>query len=144
MAYRKRLGDVLMRSGRCLEGIGTTLIIYIGGLSAIPKTYYEAAAIDGVNGWQRFTHITLPLMLPSINTVLTLCMISGFKNHELIYSLTGGGPGYSTEVLGSAVYKLFCSGSYGIATTGYIVIFVVACCIVLPINHFVASKEAEL
>ena len=126
------------------KGIGTTLIIYIGGLSAIPKIYYEAAAIDGVTPVQQFFRITLPLMVPSINTVLTLCLIGGFKNYELIYSLTGGGPGYSTEVLGSAVYKLFCTGSYGLATTGYIIIFIVACCIVLPINHLVSKREEEL
>lgn len=126
------------------KGIGTTLIIYIGGLSAIPKTYYEAAAIDGVTPSQQFLHITLPLMIPSINTVMTLCLIGGFKNYELIYSLTGGGPGYSTEVLGSVVYKLFATGSYGIATTGYIIIFIVACFIVLPINHWVGKREADL
>ena len=126
------------------KGIGTTLIIYIGGLSAIPKTYYEAASIDGVTPSQQFFRITLPLMIPSINTVLTLCLIGGFKNYELLYSLTGGGPGYATEVLGSTVYKLFATGSYGIATTGYIIIFIVACFIVLPINHWVGKREAEL
>lgn len=126
------------------KGMGTTLIIYIGGLSAIPKTYYEAAAIDGVSPVQQFFGITLPLMVPSINTVFTLCMIGGIRNYELIFALTGGGPGYATEVLGSAVYKLFCTGSYGIATTGYIIILVIACCIVLPLNHWISTKEEEL
>lgn len=126
------------------KGIGTTLVIYIGGLTSIPKSYYEAAAIDGANGVQRFFNVTLPLMVPSINTVLTLTLISGFRDYALIYSLTGGGPGYATEVLGSAVYKLFSNGVYGLATTGYLIIFLVACCIVLPINNLVAKREAEL
>lgn len=126
------------------QGMGTALVIYIGGLSAIPQTYYEAAAMDGVNPWTKFFKITLPLMVPSINTVLTLSLIGGFKNYDLIYSLAGSGPAYSTEVLGSAVFKLFSVGHYGIATTGYIVIFLVACLIVLPLNHWVAKREAEL
>lgn len=126
------------------KGMGTTLVIYVGGLSAIPKTYYEAAAIDGVNPVQRFFKITLPLMVPSINTVLTLSMIGGIRHYELIYALTGGGPGFATEVLGSTVYKLFASGSYGIATTGYLIIFIIACAVVLPLNHWVGKKEAEL
>lgn len=126
------------------KGIGTTLIIYIGGLSAIPKTYYEAAAIDGVSSVQRFFRITLPLMVPSINTVLTLSLIGGLRTYDLIYSLTGGGPGFETEVLGSTVYKLFATGSYGIATAGYMIIFVLACVVVLPINHWVSKKTEEL
>ena len=125
------------------QGIGTTLVIYIGGLSAIPKTYYEAAAIDGVGPVQKFFKITLPLVVPSINSVLTLSLIHGFKHYELVMSLTNGGPAFSTEVIGSAVYKLFSSANYGIATTGYLIIFVVASCIVIPINRWVASRVEE-
>ena len=126
------------------HGIGTALVIYIGGLSAIPQTYYEAAAVDGITPVTKFFKITLPLVVPSINTVLTLSLIGGFKNYDLIYSLAGSGPAYTTEVLGSAVFRLFSVGLYGIATTGYIVIFLVACLIVLPINHWVSKREAEL
>lgn len=126
------------------KGIGTTLVIYLGGLSAIPKTYYEAAAIDGVSPVQQFFKITLPLMVPSINSVLTLCLIGGLRTYDLIYSLTGGGPGFETEVLGSTVYKLFATGSYGIATAGYLIIFVLACVVVLPINHWVSKRTEDL
>lgn len=126
------------------KGIGTALILYIGGLSAIPKIYYEAAAIDGVTPVKQFFSITLPLMVPTINSVLTLCMISGLRNYDLIYSLTGGGPGFETEVLGSTIYKLFATSSYGIATAGYMIIFVLACVIVLPINHWVGKRTEEL
>lgn len=126
------------------KGIGTALIIYVTGISAIPQDYYEAAAIDGANATQRFIKITLPLMVPSINTVLTMSLIGGLRTYELVYTMTGGGPGYSTELLGSVIYKLFSRGSYGLATAGYVIMFVIVAIIVFPINSWVAKKEAEL
>lgn len=126
------------------KGIGTTLVIYLNGLASIPSSYTEAAAIDGSTNSQQFFHITLPLIVPSINTILTLTLISGFRDYALIFALTEGGPGYATEVIGSAVYKLFSTGTYGIATTGNIIIFLVACFVVLPIKNLIAKKEVEL
>ena len=126
------------------KGIGTAILIYVAGISAIPTTYYEAAAIDGGCSVQIFRKITLPLLVPTINTVLTLSLIGGLRTYDLIYAMTGGGPGYSTEVLGSVIYKLFSRGNYGIATAGYVIMFVVVSVIVFPLNSFVAKKEAEL
>lgn len=126
------------------KGLGTATIIYVAGLSAISRTYYEAAAIDGATPIQNFFRITLPMMVPSINTVLTLSLIGGLRTYELIYSLTKGGPGYSTEVLGSTIYKLFSRGNYGLATAGYVIMFVLVSCIVYPLNHYVTKKGEEL
>lgn len=126
------------------KGIGTAILIYVAGISAIPGTYYEAAAIDGASPRQIFTKITLPLLVPTMNTVLTLSLIGGLRTYDLIYAMTGGGPGYSTEVLGSAIYKLFARGNYGLATAGYVIMFVVVSVIVFPLNSYVAKKEAEL
>lgn len=126
------------------KGIGTVTIILIAGICAIPKTYFEAAAIDGADPWQIFRKITLPLLLPSINTVLTLCLIGGLRSYDLIQALTGGGPGYSSEVLGTAIYKLFARGSYGLATAGNVILFVAVALIVFPLNSFIARREAEI
>lgn len=126
------------------KGIGTAMLIYVAGISSIPETYFEAAAIDGATPAQRFTRITLPLLIPTINTVLTLSLIGGLRTYELVYAMTGGGPGYSTELLGSVIYKLFARGSYGLATAGYVIMFIVVSVIVFPLNSFVAKKEAEL
>lgn len=126
------------------KGIGTALIIYISGISAIPKDYYDAAAIDGAGAVTCFTKITIPLLVPTINSVLTLSLIGGLRTYELMYTLTGGGPGFSTELLGSAIYKLFSRGSYGLATAGYVIMFIVVSLIVFPLNSWVAKKEAEL
>ena len=126
------------------KGVGTAILIYVAGISAIPAAYYEAAAIDGASPRQIFSKITLPLLVPTMNTVLTLSLIGGLRTYDLIYAMTGGGPGYSTEVLGSAIYKLFARGNYGLATAGYVIMFVVVSIIVFPLNSYVAKKEAEL
>lgn len=126
------------------KGIGTALIIYISGISAIPESYFEAAAADGATSVQNFFKITLPLMVSSINTVLTLSLIGGLRSYELIYTMTGGGPGYATEVLGSIIYKLFSRGSYGLATAGYVIMFIIVAVIVFPLNSYVSKREAEL
>ena len=59
-------------------------------------------------------------------------------------ALTGGGPGYSTEVIGSVVYKLFSRGSYGLATAGNVILFIVVSIIVFPLNSFVSKWEERL
>lgn len=126
------------------KGIGTALLIYISGISAIPRDYYDAAAIDGANSFTSFFKITIPLLVPTINSVLTLSLIGGLRTYELMYTMTEGGPGFATELLGSAIYKLFSRGSYGLATAGYVVMFIVVSCIVFPLNSWVAKREAEL
>lgn len=126
------------------KGIGTALLIYISGISAIPKDYYDAAAIDGAGSFTSFVKITIPLLVPTINSVLTLSLIGGLRTYELMYTMTEGGPGFATELLGSAIYKLFSRGSYGLATAGYVVMFIVVSCIVFPLNSWVAKREAEL
>ena len=79
-------------------------MIYVAGISAIPTTYYEAAAIDGGSSVQIFRKITLPLLVPTINTVLTLSLIGGLRTYDLIYAMTGGGPG-SVSYTHLDVYK---------------------------------------
>ncbi|MFT3982851.1 MAG: sugar ABC transporter permease [Lachnospiraceae bacterium] len=125
-------------------GIGTAMLIYIAGISSIPESYYEAATIDGATAGERFRKITLPLLVPTINSVVTLSLIGGLRTYELVYTMTGGGPGYSTELLGSVIYKLFARGSYGLATAGYVIMFIVVSVIVFPLNSFVSKREAEL
>lgn len=126
------------------KGIGTVTIILIAGMCAIPKSYYEASAIDGATPWMAFRKITLPLLIPSFNTVLTLCLIGGLRSYDLIQALTGGGPGYASEVLGTAIYKLFARGSYGLATAGNVILFIAVALIVFPINSYVSKREVDM
>ncbi|AIQ43211.1 sugar ABC transporter permease [Paenibacillus sp. FSL R5-0912] len=78
---------------------GYAMIIYLANLQGISKDYYEAASIDGAKPWTVFIKITLPLLLPSISFNTVMAMIGGLKVFDVIFSMTGGGPGHSTETI---------------------------------------------
>ncbi|ACX63256.1 MULTISPECIES: carbohydrate ABC transporter permease [unclassified Paenibacillus] len=79
--------------------IGFNLIIYIAGLQSIPKDLYEAADIDGANGWTKFRRITLPLLSPTSFFLLVTGIISTFKVFDIIAVMTQGGPIGSTTMM---------------------------------------------
>ncbi|MEM4005573.1 MAG: sugar ABC transporter permease, partial [Desulfurococcaceae archaeon] len=80
-------------------------VIFLAGLESLPKDIYEAAMVDGASGWRLFKSITLPLLLPIITTGVIFKVIESFKVFDLIYALTGGGPGISTESYTMYIYK---------------------------------------
>jgi len=83
---------------------GGGMIIWIAGLKSIPESYYEAAAIDGANAWNRFLHVTLPMLTPYIFFNLIMGIIGTLKIFEIAYIMTNGGPVNSTTFY---VYHLF-------------------------------------
>ena len=98
------------------RGIGYVMTIFIAGLGAIPKTYYEAAQIDGANFWQRLKSITLPMLTGSIMINLVFGITYGLKVFDIIYVLTNGGPGHATEVVTTYSYQMYADGAYGMST----------------------------
>lgn len=80
-------------------------LILLSGIIGIDKTYYEAAAIDGANGWKKFTKITLPLLTPSIFYVLIVGMINAFQLFPQIMIMTDGGPNGATQVMVERIFK---------------------------------------
>jgi multiple sugar transport system permease protein len=78
----------------------------LAAFQALPMQLYQAAAVDGANGWQMFTHITLPLITPVIVTISLIRAIDAFKLFELVFGITGGGPGGSTESLSYYAYLI--------------------------------------
>ncbi|WP_333768399.1 carbohydrate ABC transporter permease [Streptomyces sp. IBSBF 2435] len=87
-------------------GIPFNMVILYGGLQSIPGELYEAAALDGAGGWQRFRHITLPLLRPVTAVVLTLGLIYTLKVFDVIMILTQGGPAGSSQTLTTFAYNL--------------------------------------
>jgi multiple sugar transport system permease protein len=87
-------------------GIPFNTILLSTGLTTIPQELYESAAIDGATKVQTFFKITLPLLRPTIESVLVLGFIYTFKVYDLVYVLTGGGPVNSTHLLSTYSYKL--------------------------------------
>ena len=74
------------------KNVGFYIIIYLAGLQYIPRSCQEAIALDGASAWQRFRHLTLPLLLPQTILVITLSTINGFQLFIEPYVMTGGGP----------------------------------------------------
>ncbi len=87
-------------------GIPFNTILLSTGLTTIPQELYESAAVDGANAWQQFLKITLPLLRPTIESVLVLGFIYTFKVYDIVYVMTEGGPVNSTHLLSTYSYKL--------------------------------------
>jgi trehalose/maltose transport system permease protein len=82
-------------------------IVLLAGLQIIPSDVYEAARIDGANAWQTFRRITLPMLMPALMVALIFRTLSSFLIFDVIYIMTGGGPGTSTQVLSYIDYQAF-------------------------------------
>ncbi|WP_433002305.1 carbohydrate ABC transporter permease [Kribbella sp. CA-294648] len=126
------------------KGVGLATLIYIAGIVSIPAEYLEAAKVDGATGWQSFRRIVLPLARPATVTVIILSLIGGLRSFDLIWAMTRGGPGFTSDVIASVIYKQYQAGFYGLSTAGNVVLFVVVTAIVLPLSRFLNRKEVEL
>ncbi|HEX3051235.1 MAG TPA: sugar ABC transporter permease [Aggregatilineaceae bacterium] len=107
------------------KGAGYIMVILLAGLQTIPDEYYEAAQIDGANAQARLRHITIPLLMPALIVSTVLSILHGLKIFDVVYVLTNGGPGYSTEVLYTAIFKEFSKGRYSIGTAISTLLFLV-------------------
>jgi len=87
------------------KGTGFNMIVFLGALQNIPKSYYEAATTDGANSLQKFTNITLPLISPAILFVMITTTINSFQIFEQAYVLTGGGPQEATTTIVYYIYQ---------------------------------------
>jgi multiple sugar transport system permease protein len=85
--------------------LGFNMVIYLAALQSIPTELYDAARVDGANGRRRFRHITWPLLGPTTFLLLILNVIYSLHVFDLIYVMTGGGPGFSTTVLVQYIYQ---------------------------------------
>ena len=92
------------------RGIPFVAITLLAGLQTISPSLYEAAAIDGATGWQRFRHITLPLLTPIIAVVMTFSVLFTFTDFQLIYVITRGGPLNATHLMATLSFQRAISG----------------------------------
>ena len=122
---------------------GFTMFLFISGLQSIPKEYYETAQIDGATRWEQFKHITLPLLAPSFTVVVTFNITGGLKVFDIVYSLTGGGPGFDTQVLSTYTYRAFGMGLLGKSSASALILSVFIVGITFALNKFLRSKEVE-
>ena len=126
------------------KGVGLATLIFIAGIVAIPNEYYEAARVDGSSAWTNFWNLTLPLVRPATVTVVILSLIGGLRTFDLIWAMTGGGPGFASDTIASVIYKQYAAGFYGLSTAGNVILFVIVTAIVLPLFLFLNRKSKEL
>ncbi|MFI6735217.1 carbohydrate ABC transporter permease [Nonomuraea sp. NPDC050451] len=123
------------------KGVGIATVIYIAGILSIPRDYYQAVAVDGGGAWHRFRHVTLPLSWPATYSVIILSFIGGLRSFDLIWTMTRGGPGFTSDTIASIIYKQYQAGFFGLSTAGNVLLFVVVTAIVVPLNYFLGKRQ---
>ena len=126
-------------------GIGSNIMVYMAGLTNISASYYEAASIDGATPWQQFKAITLPLLMPSFTTCITLTLTSALREFGITMSATGGGPARSSEMISIFIYKnLFSYQKAGYGQAVSMVFMIILMALGIGLTRFFRSKEVEM
>ena len=126
------------------KGVGLATVIYIAGIVSVPREFYDAARVDGATAFGLFRHITMPLAWPATMTVITLSLIGGLRSFDLIWAMTRGGPGFTSDVIASVIYKQYQAGFYGLSTAGNVVLFILVTAIILPLYSVLRRREVQL
>jgi len=106
--------------------VGFYALMLMAGLQSIPSVLYEAASIDGASAAKQFWNITLPMLMPTMLVVFMLSIIRAFQSFDLIYVMTGGGPGTATLLLVQYIFRAaFDSHEFGLAAAASLVLAVV-------------------
>lgn len=122
--------------------VGYFMILLLAGLQTIPAELYEAAQVDGANGWQRFWHVTVPCMWPTLFFVTVTLTITSLKILDLTLVMTNGGPGISTLVLAQYVYRVaFERADFGYASTVSLMLFFI--CLAVTMLQFWINNRRE-
>jgi multiple sugar transport system permease protein len=116
-------------------------IILLAGLAAIPETLYDQAKVDQAGMLRRFRHITLPLLKPVLIVTLLFRTIQALRIFDVIFVLTGGGPGGATESLSLFAYKYFAAGDFGYGSAASVILFVAA--VALSLLYVKAGRFQE-
>lgn len=141
-ANRARNIIVLLNS---LQFVGVSMLIYLTGLKKIPSMYYEAASIEGASSLQIFRHVTLPMLIPSITSSVTINLIGGLQLYGVILALTGGGPGFGTQSIPTLInFLYFENQNAGMAAAVGIFLFIIIMFFSLVFNKYIKSKEVEV
>ncbi len=120
---------------------GMTMIIYLAGLQSISGDVLEAALIDGASPWQRFAHVTLPLLMPAIRINVVTNIIGSLSVFDVIMSLTEGGPGYATESLSIYIMRMCYGSRTGYSTAVAMILFLIILIPVLISMRLTRAKD---
>lgn len=122
---------------------GIVTLVYIAGLNAIPSDLIEAAKIDGANAWQRFWRVRFPLLAPAFTFSVVVSFLGALSTFDIVQATTNGGPGASTTLLNTAMYRQYTGGFFGTASTLSFVITVLVVVLGLPLIAYLRRREVE-
>ncbi|MHB9853026.1 carbohydrate ABC transporter permease [Streptomyces krungchingensis] len=123
---------------------GFHMMLYLAGLQGIPAELYEAARIDGAGTWQRFRHITLPLLAPTLRISAFLSVIFSIQLFDLVWVITTGGPDHASETMAiSMVQYGFKRYQMGYASAISVVMFLISLVFALAYQRFVLRRDTE-
>lgn len=122
---------------------GMTMVIYLAGLQAIPGELYEAAKMDGASSVGRFRYVTIPLLIPSIRINVVTNIIGSLSVFDIVMSLTGGGPGYSTETLSIYIMRMCYGSKTGYSTAVAMIMFFIILVPVLISMRLTRTKSMD-
>ncbi|NMA34648.1 MAG: sugar ABC transporter permease [Clostridiaceae bacterium] len=128
----------------CWQFIGYHMIIYLAAIENIPPSLNEMATIDGAGPWQRFIHITLPLIRPIIGIDTVLIATGSLRYFDLIYVMSNGGPNHSSEVMALYLYyKSFRDMQYGYGSAIAVVLLCMCLLVTVLLNRLFKSEEVQ-
>ncbi|MET7349019.1 carbohydrate ABC transporter permease [Streptomyces mirabilis] len=123
---------------------GFHMMLYLAGLQGIPAELHEAARIDGAGTWQRFRHITLPLLAPTIRISAFLSVIFSIQLFDLVWVITTGGPDHASETMAISMFQYgFKRYQMGYASAISVVMFLIALVFALAYQRFVLRRDTE-
>ena len=127
------------------QGVGYMMIIYMAALQGVPKNLTEAAMIDGANAVQRLRNVTIPMIMHAITICSFLTLSGAFQVFDVVFRLTGGGPGRSTQVIALNIFEEAFSNNfrYGYANAKAMILFLVILTITLIQTSILKKKEVE-
>ena len=127
------------------QSIAMNTIIYISGLQTVPEDVYEAGAIDGATGWNKFRLLTFPLIIPFFSINMVLCVKNFLMVFDQIMALTKGGPAQSTESISYLIYNNGMSGGqFGFQSANAVIFFIVIVVISVLQMTITGKKEEQL
>jgi multiple sugar transport system permease protein len=122
-------------------GVGFNMVVYLAALQSIPREYYDASAVDGASSVQQFRNVTLPGLGTATGFLAIYGVILSFQAFDLIYILTGGGPGNATEVLGTYAYdQAFSSREQGYGSAIGVVLYLLLV-VVLGVQFWISQRR---
>ncbi|WP_374115607.1 carbohydrate ABC transporter permease [Streptomyces sp. NK15101] len=121
---------------------GFHMMLFLAGLQSIPSEILEAASIDGANAWQRFRHVTLPLLGPTIRISVFLSIIGSIQLFDLVWVMTAGGPNHSSETMAIAMFQFgFKRYQVGYASAISVVLFMISLVFSLFYQRYVLRRD---